>query len=268
MGLSKELVYIRDYYEKAKSLKATWGQTDLYSTGHSPLDMYLGGGYGRRNGYEIVLLFGATGVGKSTVGLNFLKEPIKAGVNIGLMVLEDDMADVSNRLHKILGDDEYLKMNNNRNVRCIPEDDLSRSWNLRDVIEYIEYWFEEGIDLILLDHLQFLFENAEAIRGENEYINQRIFMQKLNQLVKRSGKTVILVSHQHKDNKSKGMDKIVGSGSIAQAATKVIEVAEDTEMIDHLWITMHKSRFTKKPGFGYSMMLTNGKLYPAGQKNV
>jgi RecA-family ATPase len=112
------------------------------------------------------------------------------------------------------------------------------------------------VDLILLDHLQFAFEGAEAIRGENEYIAQRVFMQKLNQLMKRVKKTIILVSHTNK-GLGKGMDKIVGSGSIAQAATKVIEVSKDE---GNTILTLHKSRFTKTPDNAYAMKLEGTRL--------
>lgn len=261
-AITKQLVYIGDFYEKAQKLKATWGRTDLYSTGHSVLDNYFGGGYGRRDGYEIVLLYGPTGVGKSTVALNLVAPAIRTGKKVGLLVLEDDMADVSNRLSKILNENEYIRMNRDNNVRCLPEDALVKSWSLHDLLDYIEAWFTiEKIDLILLDHLQFAFENSEAIKGENEYIAQRIFMQKLNQLMKKTKKTIILVSHVNKAGNAKGMDKIVGSGSIAQAATKVIEIAE-SDVKENIELTMRKSRFTKKPGFAWNMKMVDSRLEP------
>jgi hypothetical protein len=34
MPLSKQVVYIGDFYEKAQAIKKSWGRTDLYSTGH------------------------------------------------------------------------------------------------------------------------------------------------------------------------------------------------------------------------------------------
>lgn len=263
MGLSKQLIYIGDFYGKAQELKKTWGRTDLYSTGHSVLDIYFNGGYGRHNGYEIVLLYGPTGIGKSTVALNFIAPAIRKGTKVGLLVLEDDMADVSNRLAQVLTSAEYAKMNSSNTVRCLPEDAMTKSWNLHDLLEYIEEWFvDEDIDLILLDHLQFAFENAESVKGENEYIAQRVFMQKLNQLMKRVNKTIILVSHVNKMTGAKGMDRIVGSGSIAQAATKVIEIADD-DMEDVIRLDLKKSRFTKRPGYHYCMKMINSRLEPA-----
>jgi predicted ATP-dependent serine protease len=229
------------------------------------LDRYLGGGYGRKDGYEIVLLYGDTGVGKSTVGLNFLEQPIKNGARIGLLVLEDDGADVYIRLSNILGAEgtkNYIMGGDS--IHFMPQEDLVKSWNLDDLLKLIEEWFvERKIDVILLDHLQFAFEGAESIKGENEYISQRIFMQRLNQLMKRIKKTIILVSHVNKQAGVKGMAKIVGSGAIAQASTKVIEVAEDTDMgAGALMIWLRKSRFTAKPGHHYSMKLDNGILRP------
>lgn len=259
MPLTKEIIYLGDFYDKAVELKKSWGRTSLYSTGHSDLDRHLGGGFGRENGYEIVLLYGQTGVGKSTVALNMIAPAIVDKKKIGLLVLEDDMADVSNRLSAILTPEQYRDANVERNIRCLPEDSLSISWSLPDLLKYIEDWFDEGIDLILLDHLQFAFENAQAAKSENEYIAQRVFMQKLNQLIKKKKKTIILVSHMSKANGSKGMDRIVGSGSIAQASTKVIEV-KDADTPDTIEITMLKSRFTRKPPTGWCMKLINSKL--------
>lgn len=260
MGLSKELVYIGDFQEKADALRDTWGKTDLYQTGIPKLDRWMFGGFGRRKGYEIVLMYGPTGVGKSTVALNLIADSIRKNVKIGLLVLEDDMADVSNRLRNILGEHYYARMNHDRTVRCLPEDALTKSWTLPDLLEYIENWYDEGVELILLDHLQFAFENAEAIKGENEYIAQRVFMQKLNQLMKRVKKTVILISHVNKATGAKGMDRIVGSGSIAQAATKVLEIAETKVKKSSLELHMRKSRFTPRPDYPFELTMKEGKI--------
>lgn len=261
MGLSKQVIYIGDFAEEAARRKETWGTTDYYSTGNHLLDDYIGGGFGREDGYEIVLLYGSTGIGKSTVALNMIAPAIQDGKKVGLMILEDDMADASLRLRMILGDFEYSKMNASRNVVCIPKDSLSKSWTLNDLLELIEQWFTTlKVDLILLDHLQFAFEGAEAIKGENEYIAQRIFMQKLNEMVKKYNKTIILVSHINKDNGSKGMNKIVGSGAIAQASTKAIEVSRNAPFLRmRLW----KSRFTETPDHAWDMKLIDGKLESA-----
>jgi len=255
---------LRDFADEAKKLRATWGSTRLYRAAPTPkFNEYLGGGYGRQDGYEIVLLYGDTGVGKSTVGLNFLQDPIEKGDKVGLLVLEDAGADVFIRLSNILGVEGTKKyIMESDNIHFMPQEDLVKSWNLDDLLKLIEEWFvDRKIDVIFLDHLQFAFEGAESIKGENEYISQRIFMQKLNQLMKKMNKTIILISHVNKQAGAKGMAKIVGSGSIAQAGTKVIEVEEDKDMgVGALRIWLRKSRFTARPGTYYSMRLKDGVL--------
>lgn len=274
MGLSRRVVYLRDFKEEADKLKKTWGRTELFlasTKAGKPYNSkpnfndYLGGGYGRQDGYDIVLLYGDTGVGKSTVGLNFLHDPIRKGKRVGLLVLEDAGADVYIRLSNILTEGEMKEfVFGSDNIHFMPQEDLVKSWNLDDLLNLIEEWFNDRkIDVIFLDHLQFAFEGAESIKGENEYISQRIFMQKLNQLMKKLNKTIILISHVNKANNAKGMAKIVGSGSIAQAGTKVIEVEEDKDMGEGgLKISMRKSRFTAKKNHYFSMKLKDGVLEP------
>lgn len=263
MKISRNVVYTRDFVEEAARRKGTYGRTDLFKTGYAELDRYLGGGYGREQGYEIIVLFGSTGIGKSTVGLNLIATPIKEGKKVGLLILEDDMPDVMNRLEQVLGEDEYAKMTQGDTVICLPVEALDKPWSLDDLLEYVEHWFTDlNIDLIFFDHLQMAFEGAEAIKGENEYISQRVFMQKLNRLMKKVNKTVIIVSHVNKAANAKGMDRIVGSSSIAQAATKVIEVSKD-DLDDALRVTLRKSRFTSTPDFHYTVKLIKGKIEQA-----
>lgn len=262
--ITKQIVYIGDFYEKAMAQKDNFGHTNLFTTGFESLDKYLGGGYGRVDGYEVVLLYGPTGVGKSLVALNLLAPAIMAGKRIGLMILEDDMADVSIRLNYILGNEQYAKMNSSDSVLCIPEEALSKAWKLSELLELIEIWYTKNkIDVILLDHLQFAFEGAEALRGENEYVAQRVFMQQLNQLMKRMKKTIILVSHVSK-GKGVGLDKVVGSSAIAQAATKAIEIdKKDKEIHIRMW----KSRFSHTPSWPHKMILSGTKLKETGATN-
>ncbi len=266
MALTKRIVHLRDFADEANKLRKTYGKTSLYSSGQPSLDEYFGGGYGRPDGYEIVVLYGPTGVGKSTVGLNFLRDPVTSGRKVGMLVLEDDGADVFNRFTDMLGKEDTDRwIMGSDNIHFTPQEALVKAWKLDDLVEMIEDWFvTRQLDVIMLDHLQFAFESAEAIKGENEYIAQRVFMQKLNQLMKQVKKTIILVSHVNKAGTSKGMDKIVGSGAIAQAGTKVIEVSED-DVPDRIRLNMRKTRFTKRPGFYYVMKLVDGRLESAAE---
>jgi predicted ATP-dependent serine protease len=262
--ISKRIVYVRDFAQEAAKLATSYGSTNLYGTSDKGLNDYLYGGYGRQDGYEIVILFGEPGVGKSMVALNLLHDPIVMGKKVGFMVLEDDGGDVFNRLMAILGKDSFNQWAmKSDNLHFMPSEAVVRAWTLDELLEMIEEWFtKRDLDIILLDHLQFAFENAEAVRGENEYIAQRIFMRKLNFLMKRIKKTIILVSHVNKANNVKGMGKIVGSGGIAGAATKILEVTEG-DLSDSVNIYLRKTRFTKKRNFHYTMKLVDGKMESA-----
>lgn len=248
--IGREIVYLRDFKDEADKLRKDYGFTRRFSTGSDSLDLYLGGGYGRNNGYEMVLIFGPTKIGKSMIALNFLKEPITNGDRVGLLTLEDAGADVYIRMTDILGEKATKqRVLTGDTVHMMNPEDLLQSWKLTDLLVMIEEWFtQRKLDVILLDHLQFAFEGAEAIKGENEYTTQRIFMQKLNQLMKRINKTIILISHVNKDGSSKGTNKIVGSGSIAQGATKLIEANREDGVIK---IRMWGSRFTPTPNDDY-----------------
>lgn len=258
--ITKQIVHLRDFAQDAAKLRGSYGQTNKFSSSAPQLDIYLGGGYGRDDAYEIVVIYGPTGVGKSTVALNFLRDPVRQGKKVGMLVLEDDGPDVFLRFADILGHDDTNKfVMKSENIHFLPPDALTKSWSLEDLLVMIDEWFEvRGMDVIMLDHLQFAFEGAESIKGENEYIAQRIFMQKLNQMMKKNKRTIILVSHTNKDGSSKGMNRIVGSGAIAQAGTKVIEIEDEDG--GKIKLNMRKSRFTRKPGYHFAMRLVKNRL--------
>lgn len=259
MPITRQIVTLDDYNDRALELMKGYGVTDQYSTSSSELDDYLQGGYGKDKSYEIVVLFGDTGIGKSTVALNMLKEPIKAGKKVGLFILEDDVADANVKLRFILGDEFDKHVTGNDNIHVLPDTALDGAWVLEDLIQAMRTWFEErDTDIILLDHLQFAFESADSIKGENEWLRQRVFMRKLVPMVRELQKTVILVSHITPKAKNTGNAQIAGSGGIPQAATKTIEVykQEDGEMFMRLW----KSRHTATPNEAIGINLIDNRL--------
>lgn len=261
-ALSKQIVLLRDFAKEAELLKDSYGRTELFSTGVRGLDEYLGGGFGRENGYEIVLLFGPTKIGKSMVGLNFLRGALEQGKKIGIMALEDDGPDVYTRFTRIIGEEATAAyVTKGEQVFMMPPDASRRAWRLDSLLDLIESWYLNlDVDLILLDHLQFAFENSEMLKGENEWIAQRVFMQRLNHLMKRVKKTIVLVSHINKDSKAKGTGKIVGSSGIAAAATKILEVYKDE---GQLYIQEHGARFVSTPDDAYPVKLLQTRLEEA-----
>ena len=237
---NEAMLPISNFIERADAMKESWGVTTLYSSGDLNLNEYLGGSkqgaLGRKNGYEMVLIYGDTGKGKSTLGLNLVADAIKKGVKVGLMILEDDPADVVNRLRLIVGP-EIDKANNVFFVA-----DQSEGYTLDQALKAVELWFEQ-CDLILLDHLEYLWKGSVGQSERDKWTAQEIWMRRLNTLMKKNKKTIIMIQHTNKGGKdTQGMNKIMGSSSLQQTATKVIEFGrlDDGASYLRLW----KTRFT------------------------
>ena len=245
------LIPLQKFISRADEMKGSWGKTDLYSTGCLPLDLYLGGGYGRQKGYEIVLIYGNPGQGKSTLGLNFMIDPIARGVNVGLMILEDDPADVVNRMRAMMGPD----IDKVRNVFFV--NDQSEGYTLDQALDAIENWFEV-CDVVFLDHLEYLWKGSVGQSDKDKWAQQEIWMRKLNLLMKRTQKTIVMVQHTNKSSNAEGMNNIMGSSSLQQTATKVIEYgrAKDGTSSLRLW----KTRFTPYRPDPIQIAIQNFKL--------
>lgn len=229
------LLPLQSFTERADELQGSFGRTDLYSTGSAKLDEYLGGGIGRKNnGYEMILLHAEPGVGKSLVGLNMMIDPIMKGVNVGLMILEDDPADVVNR----------LRMMTNGAIDGVDNvffaDDQSGGYTLDQAMDAIEAWFEV-CDVILLDHLEYLFVGAVGESERAQFQRQEIWMRKLNSLMKDNGKTIVMIQHTNKGN-DEGMSRIKGSSAFAQTCSKVIAIKRGEG--GSMMLMLQKTRFT------------------------
>lgn len=262
--ITREVVYLGDFKAEADKRDLHAGVTDLYSTGLPAFDKYLFGGYGRKDGYELMVFYGDTGIGKSIISLNLVVDAILKGHKVGLAILEDDLADSLQRIKRMVTPEEYEQICRSRNVECLPPKALDNPWTLESLIEYFQYWYTKGIDIILLDHIQFAFENAD-IDGAKEFSQQRVFMRRLNKITRESGKTAILVSHINKNNANKGMSKIQGSSGIAGAATKVIEVEKKQDCYN---FHLRKSRFTPTNSFPFLATLENMRLRELSPKEV
>ena len=99
--------------------------------------------------------------------------------------------------------------------------------------------------VLILDHLQFLFESIDQEKNHDQIFTQRYLMRKINKIVKLRGKTLICVSHVNKGSEKDNnpLDLVIGSSSLVQAATNVIYIKNDE---DGIRIQMPKSRYTKR----------------------
>lgn len=259
LGMTPAFTLIDD----AKKAGEEWGKTDLYSTGDPILDEYLGnsskGGYGRKSAYEIITIFGDTGMNKSTFCSSIIINPASKGVPIAYFALEDDPKDVVSRLMRQCKDEEELDKVL-ENVMFMPEND---GYTLDMMAEAIESVFKVA-DIVVIDPLQFIFEASVTERGETEFNRQRLFMRKMNNVMKHTNKTLIIVSHTSKgggkDGKQ-GVDKIIGSSAVAQVSTKVIEINRKEDGLHG--IRLWKTRFTPYRYCGVQIRLDNMRVRAA-----
>ena len=239
--------------EEARKASEEWGRTDLYSTGDKIIDEYLGnstrGGYGRRSAYEIMTIFGDTGMNKSTFASSIIINPASKGVPVAYFALEDDPKDVVTRLMRQCTSKEELD-SALENIMFMPEND---GYTLDMMAEAIEEIFKIA-DIVVIDPLQFIFEASVAERNEAEFNRQRIFMRRMNNVMKHTNKTLIIVSGKGggKDAR-KGVDRIIGSSAVAQVSTKVIEINRHEDGLHG--IRLWKSRFTPYRYCGVQIML-------------
>lgn len=244
--------------EKARESMSDWGVTDLYSTGDPILDEYLGGGYGRPSGYEIVTIFGDTGMNKSTLATSLILTPAEGGTPVAYFALEDDPKDVVKRIIVQCNGDEARLEKITSNIFFMPEND---GYTLDMMAKAIEDIFSVA-DIVVVDPLQFIFEASVTEKGETEFNRQRLFMRQMNNIMKHTNKTLIIVSHTSKgggkNNSRTGLDKIIGSSAVAQVSTKVIEIdrKEDGLQGIRLW----KTRFTPYRFCGVQVKIDNMKV--------
>lgn len=247
--------------DAAKTDMDSWGKTDLYSTGDQILDEYLGnsfeGGYGR-NGYEIITIFGNTGCSKSTFATTIILEPARKGTKIAYFALEDDPKDVVRRILVMCNMDEEKTREITNNILFMPESD---GYTLDAMADAIEKIFDVA-DIVVVDPLQFIFEASVAEKGETEFNRQRLFMRRINNIMKHTNKTLIIVSHTGKGGGGKdakqGVDRIIGSSAVAQVSTKVIEINRKEDGLHG--IRLWKTRFTPYRYCGVQIRLDNMKV--------
>jgi KaiC/GvpD/RAD55 family RecA-like ATPase len=260
-NFSNRIVYARDYISDAKKAKTNWGTTNRYSTGLSELDEYLWGGYGKEDGWEIIVIHGAYGLGKSTVALNFLAQPIRQGISVGIMALEDDPSEVVMRLGLALEDAEMIgEAINSDRIRLMPQESMEKTWTLKELSIEIEKWFtdsKQGVDILLLDHLQFAFDSADLKDERSEWAAQAIFMRELNALMKRVRKTILLVSQENRQG------EVAGSIGIPRAASKMIGIKKIPTETGKLGLWLTKTRSTPPRDYCHVIELNNSRMHSA-----
>lgn len=223
------------------------GRTDVFPTGIDYIDEYLEGGYGKRGDFEIVVIMGEVKQGKSTFAMNLLAGPIKAGKTVGMFMFEEKYETIKAKMKKIVGE-EYIEGNNKIFTHNTEQDHL---WTLLNLADVIEQWFTK-CDVILVDHLQAIFESAAVLKGDDQWNVQKVFMNRIRRIMAKKeneSKAIILISHISKNAQAKGANKIQGTHGINEYATKVLEVSKDAEGHSSLkqWHSRHNTESEKPP---------------------
>lgn len=218
------------------------GRTDLYHFIDSRLDEFFFGGFGSQHAFTFYIVTGKTNAGKSMFVQNMIAGIVASGKRWAYLVLEDSRVDTFARLQKIVGKDELLK--SDKIIET--EEDVQDLYTVNDALDHIEYLFDvENCDVVIVDHLQFLFESIDEDKKHDTNFTQRYLMRKINKIVKTRGKTLICVSHVNKGSEKDNnpLDLVIGSSALVQAATNVIYIKNDE---DGIRVQMPKSRYTKR----------------------
>ena len=195
---------------------------------------------------------------KSTFATTIILEPARKGTKIAYFALEDDPKDVVRRILVMCNMDEEKTREITNNILFMPESD---GYTLDAMADAIEKIFDVA-DIVVVDPLQFIFEASVAEKGETEFNRQRLFMRRMNNIMKHTNKTLIIVSHTGKSGGGKdskqGVDRIIGSSAIAQVSTKVIEINRKEDGLHG--IRLWKTRFTPYRFCGVQIRLDNMKV--------
>ena len=246
-------------------------EMEAVSTGISQLDKLIGGFYFG----QLVILTGERGLGKSTLGSQFIVN----GVNQGLdaFCYSGELPDWSfqewfdrqcagreyiNVLTSELGFDNYLVdaaalelIHDWYDEHCYIYDNAvieSADTENETILETLETAIKQyGCKMLLIDNLMTAIEDDLA---SDLYRQQTAFVRALTKLAKQYNVIIILVVHPRKSNGySFSNDSVAGSSNITNLADVVMNYAlpkDDDELKPDRILQVSKNRLTGKVNFG------------------
>lgn len=239
MKLGKKIDGYYNYAAKADKNESQFGITPEYKFFDEKLNEFFCGGLSKPNATNIILIYGSSGVGKSLFSLNVIASAIREKKKFAHILLEDDPEESLIRLRKIIPQKEIDVAPH----ILISGENLNVSFTQEEALELFEDLYKNfQVDIIILDHIQFLFEATANGSMDNEWVRQRTFVQEINRIVKKYKKTIVLISHIKK-GADMSLDSTTGSNSIPQVATKAIAIYRNESR--QLCLRQEKSRYTK-----------------------
>ena len=240
---------LADAIKQAEDNYDRTGITDLYSTGFSLLDEYLGGGYGQRNGYEIMMIHSGSKMMKSTIATYLMVESLKKGVKEGWIILEGTFAEAIERARRTQVDVKHFDsfIHKMAETDKSPDQQLyymsskmtDSDYTLANLIDWMKHVHSLGVDLFFIDPLGYAFDFSVRDKSESDqWSRQAKFMQRLSKFCSQEHVTVVVLQHNTKDNSEKNnvfrQAAIGGSQALTKAATKVIEIRREAKK-DRVW---------------------------------
>ena len=246
-------------------------EMEAVSTGISQLDKLIGGFYFG----QLVILTGERGLGKSTLGSQFIVNGINQGLDA--FCYSGELPDWSfqewfdrqcagreyiNVLTSELGFDNYLVdaaalelIHDWYDEHCYIYDNAvieSADTENETILETLEMAIKQyGCKMLLIDNLMTAIEDDLA---SDLYRQQTAFVRALTKLAKQYNVIIILVVHPRKSNGySFSNDSVAGSSNITNLADVVMNYAlpkDDDELKPDRILQVSKNRLTGKVNFG------------------
>lgn len=217
-----ELVAVGEVIDDAKEYTENWGKMVGLSSGLKAIDYNL---RGLAPG-QLVVIAGETAHGKTALGVNIAVNVALQGVAVLFVTLEITHAEFTARVMKIVDDEEKVLR-----LPLLMQKADELDW--RDVDHLMEAAKEEGVGLVIIDHLHFFTREVDRVAEDLGRITKQF---KKN--ARAHNLPVILISHvRKKDNIKKpelSNDALRGSSYIAQDADAVMfvhKISDDKVMV-------------------------------------
>jgi len=255
------------------------GRTERFPTSWTQFNDYLGGGFGKSTEGELIVIAGETGIGKSTLAANIAMHVAQGGHQVGYITLEDSVDRTFLNLMKAGGMKHPDEMEAYKDMIFTPSNKLLESdagWTSDDLITHMDFVSKaRGIRFVVIDHLNFMFENEAEVRDENARV--RVTMKKLSNFAVRENVTILAVSHMNKATQSAkqsepSLDRIYGSSGIAQASTKTLLLwrPDDLQTDDQtiIEVKLAKSRHTKTRRTWFQFDASHSQWHELGERLI
>lgn len=248
-GEDVEIKHIGEFEKEADEIIAHRGQVKNIATGYKELDGYLEG----LDKGELIIVSGSTATGKTLFCLNMLIGAYilaKQTFSTLVFTLEMTKPQITARIKSLLEDTDYKDELSAMPIYYYSSKKDPSIKTMRSAIEKCKK--ENGVDLILIDHLHYFSRNVE-----NATTEIGILVREIKKIAVDYDIPILLVSHIRKKLKGESkandpdIDDLKDSAAIGQDADMVIMLNRDkmdNEKSNQLTVLIEKNRNKGKVG--------------------